>query len=94
MSLFREIERIKAQIVDSERLLEMVIEHPLMAEGLKEKISELKKQLETMPKESFEPRIHLLFSGNAVMGSQGIKSTFLSKTLNPFQEMVKTQAAL
>src|SRR5690606_27357507 len=35
-----------------------------------------------------------LFSGNAVVGSQGIKSTFVSKTLTPFQEMVKTQVAL
>lgn len=94
MSLYRKIQSIKAQIVDTERLLEMVLDHPLMSEGLAERLSLLKQELETLPKVSFEPRIQLLFSGNAVVGSQGIKSTFVSKTLTPFQEMVKTQVAL
>lgn len=94
MSLYRKIQSIKAQIVDTERLLEMVLDHPLMSEGLAERLSLLKQELEILPKESFEPRIQLLFSGNAVVGSQGIKSTFVSKTLTPFQEMVKTQVAL
>lgn len=94
MSLYRKIQSIKAQIVDTERLLEMVLDHPLMSEGLAERLSSLKQELENLPKESFEPRIKLLFSGNAVVGSQGIKSTFVSKTLTPFQEMVKTQVAL
>jgi hypothetical protein len=94
MSLYRKIQSIKAQIVDTERLLEMVLDHPLMSEGLAERLSLLKQELENLPKESFEPRIQLLFSGNAVVGSQGIKSTFVSKTLTPFQEMVKTQVAL
>lgn len=94
MSLFRKIQSIKAQIVDTQRLLEMVLDHPLMSEGLAERLNQLKQELETLPKESFEPKIQLLFSGNAVVGSQGIKSTFVSKTLTPFQEMVKTQVAL
>ena len=33
----REIESLKAQIIDAESLLKMVIDHPLMAEGFKEK---------------------------------------------------------
>lgn len=94
MSLYRKIQSIKAQIVDTQRLLEMVLDHPLMSEGLAERLNQLKQELEKLPKESFEPRIQLLFSGNAVVGSQGIKSTFVSKTLTPFQEMVKTQVAL
>jgi len=94
MSLFRKIQSIKAQIVDTQRLLEMVLDHPLMSEGLAERLSLLKQELESLPKESYEPRIQLLFSGNAVIGSQGIKSTFVSRTLTPFQEMVKTQVAL
>lgn len=94
MNLFRKIEQLKAQILDTERMLEMVIDHPLMAEGFKEKINELKSELEKIPKEAFEPKIQLLFSGNSVVGSQGIKSSFVAKTVNPFQEMVKTQAAL
>jgi len=94
MSLYRKIQGIKAQIVDTERLLEMVLDHPLMSEGLSVKLNYLKQELELLPKESFEPSVQLLFSGNAVIGSQGIKSSFISKTLTPFQEMVKTQVAL
>lgn len=81
-------------MVDTERLLEMVLDHPLMSEGLNERLNLLKQELEEMPKESFEPKVQLLFSGNAVIGSQGIKSSFVNKTTTPFQEMVKTQVAL
>lgn len=94
MNQYREIQSIKSQIIDTERLLEMVRDHPLMSQGLIEKLKSLKEELELLPQESVEPSIQLLFSGNAVMGSQGIKSTFLSKILAPFQEMIKTQIAL
>lgn len=94
MSLYRTIQSIKAQIVDTERLLEMVLDHPLMSEGLIERLNLLKQDLDSMPKESFEPKIQLLFSGNAVIGSQGIKSTFVNRTTTPFQEMIKTQVSL
>lgn len=94
MGLYRQIQSLKAQIVDTEHILEMVIDHPLMSIGLSEKLNSLKSELESLPKESFEPSIQLLFSGNAVIGSQGIKSSFVGKTIFPFQEMVKTQTAL
>lgn len=94
MSLYRDREKLKAQLIDSERMLEMVLEHPLMSLGLKEKILSLKTKIEALPNKSFEPKIQLLFSGKGVFGSQGIKSSFVSKTVNPIQEMVKTQAAL
>lgn len=93
MSLFRKIQSLKAQIVDTERLLEMVLDHPIMSVGISEKLNELKRELESLPKVSSEPKVQLLFSGNAVYGSQGIKSTFVSKTVTPFQEMIKTQFA-
>lgn len=94
MSLYGKIQNIKAQIADTEGLIELVGGHPIMAIGMKERLSELKKELASLPSESFEPSIELLFSGAAVVGSRGIKSTFISKTLSPFQEMLKTQAAL
>lgn len=94
MNLYRKIQSIKAQIVDTQRLLEMVLDHPIMSEGLAERLTLLKQELELLPKESFEPSVQLLFSGGAVFGSQGIKSSFVSKTISPFQEMVKTQVAL
>ena len=93
MNLFRETERIKAQIVDTQRLLELVLEHPLMSVSLKERLYSLQAELEELPKESNEPKISLLFSGKAVVGSLGIKSSFVSKTIKPLQEMIKTQVA-
>ncbi|MDY0781275.1 hypothetical protein SLH33_10710 [Tenacibaculum sp. IB213877] len=65
-----------------------------MSEGLKEKINALETELESLPKITSEPKIQLLFSGSAVKGSKGIKSGFVSKTIAPFQEMVKTQTTL
>ncbi len=94
MSIYREIQSIKAQIIDTERLLKMVAGHKLMSIGLKEKIDSLKKELASFPETSFEPTVQLLFSGNAVHGSEGIKSSFIAKTVTPFQEMIKTQVAL
>ncbi len=94
MCLYSYIQNLKAQIVDTERLLEMVLDHPLMSESLTEKLNNLRNELQSLPKESHEPKVQLLFSGNAVIGSKGIKSKFISNTISPFQEMVKTQASI
>ncbi len=75
-------------------MLAMVAHHPLMSEGLRDKLRNLTTELAGFPKDVFEPKVQLLFSGNAVKGSIGIKSSFISKTMKPFQEMIKTQSAL
>ncbi|RLK03089.1 hypothetical protein [Tenacibaculum discolor] len=94
MSAFSEKEKIKAQILDTERMLGLVGDHPLMSENLKNKIKNLKEKLASFSSEIIEPKVRLLFSGNAVKGSLGIKSKFVSKTIKPIQELVKTQTAL
>lgn len=94
MSLFRKIQKLKSQIIETEKLLQIVEEHPIMSQSLKEKLNYLKNELNKLPKDSIESKISLLFSGNAVIGSIGIKSNFLSKTIKPFQDLVKTQTAL
>jgi hypothetical protein len=94
MNLFWEIEQTKAQILDTERMLMLVKDHPIMSVSIKEKLNTLKKKLENFPKDLIEPKIRLLFSGGAVKGSIGIKSKFVSKTINPIQELIKTQTAL
>ncbi|MEO6633180.1 MAG: hypothetical protein ABIN13_15700 [Mucilaginibacter sp.] len=88
------MESIRAQIVDTERLLALVKDHPIMSEGLLEKLNNLREELKKIHKETIEPKIRLLFSGGAVKGSIGIKSSFVGKTIRPFQEMIKTQSAL
>lgn len=94
MSIFFEIERIKAQILDTERMLKLVGEHPIMSDSLQDKLNSLKERLANFPKDLIEPKIRLLFSGDAVKGSIGIKSRFVSKTIKPIQELIKTQTAL
>jgi len=94
MSIFSEIERIKSQILDTERMLKLVGEHPIMSDSLKDKLNSLKERLANFPKDLIEPKIRLLFSGTAVKGSIGIKSRFVSKTMKPIQELIKTQTAL
>jgi len=94
MSLFRDRENLLAQIVDTEKMLELVLDHPLMSDSIRAKLDGLYNKLKSIPDEIFEPKISLLFSGGAVKGSIGLKSSFIGKTLVPFQEMVKTQAAI
>lgn len=90
----RKSDFLKSQILDTEKLLRLVGDNRFMSVGLKEKLDTLKKELIDLENAPAEAKVQLLFSGNAVVGSEGIKSTFVSKTISPFQEMVKTQTAL
>jgi regulator of replication initiation timing len=94
MSLFKDKQSLTTQIVDTEKMLELASNHPLMNKSLKERLESLKVNLSKLPDVIFEPAIKLLFSGNAVRGSAGIKSSFVGKMITPFQEMIKTQSAL
>ncbi|ATN05831.1 hypothetical protein CRN76_10695 [Chryseobacterium indologenes] len=94
MSLFSKIRYLKIQIAETEKLLNMVIDHPLMSINMKQRLKILKEELDSIPQELFEPVIQMLFSGDAVSGSEGIKSTFVSKITPPIQGLVKTQLAI
>jgi hypothetical protein len=86
--------QIKTQILDTERLLNLASDHPIMSISLKNKLNSLREELSKIPDNYSEAKIILLFSGKAVKGSKGIKAKFLSNALKPFQELVKTQTAL
>jgi hypothetical protein len=94
MSITTEIERIKTQILETERMLDLVGNHPIMSFSLKDKLNSLNEKLAKFSKDVVEPKIRLLFSGDAVKGSLGIKSNFVSKSIKPIQELIKTQTAL
>jgi hypothetical protein len=93
MSIHNRIQYLNTQIVDLRQLLEKVTDHPLMSAGLKERIEMFEEELNSIPSENFQPTLQFLFSGDAVSGSQGIKSTFVSKIIPPIQGLVKTQLA-
>jgi hypothetical protein len=82
------------EIVDTSKMLDLVQGHPFMSIGIRSKLNELQAELKRLPSVQYEPKINLLFSGGAVFGSVGIKSSFVGKAVMPFQEMIKTQVAL
>lgn len=88
------ISKLKAEIVDTKRLLELADGHPIMTASLGSKLKSLEKQLTEYSTENTEPEIRLLFSGNAVFGSKGVKSSVVSRTMKPVQELVKTEMSL
>jgi len=95
MSIHDTILNLKAQIIEAERLLSIAGEHPLMTYSLEKRLEILREELSEFEKNNVEEaKLRLLFSGKAVLGSIGIKADFVSKTIKPIQELIKTQTAL
>ena len=94
MSIHNKIQDLQNQIQETKNLLSLVVGHPIMEPSLKERLAILEEELSTIPKNIKESKIRLLFSGGAVVGSIGIKSDFVSKTIKPLQELIKTQTAI
>lgn len=85
--------QIKSQIIELQNLLSFADNDPFMFKSLSKKIDTLKQKLENLNEDVQDAKVSLLFSGDAVLGSQGIKIDFLSKILKPFQELVKVETA-
>lgn len=94
MSVASQKKFLQSQISETEYLLSLVKDDILMSFSLNQKIQELRHDLMNLPESFNEAKVKLLFSGKAVKGSKGIKTNFITKTLRPFQELVKTQSAL
>ena len=93
MNKFLDKQNIMIELSETENLLNLTGDHPLMSIGLNQKIEKLRAALMELNDDFFNPTISFLFSGKAVNGSIGIKSSFLAKILNPIQDMIKTQTA-
>lgn len=95
MGIHDTILNLKAQIIETEHLLSMVDKHPIMKLSLEDRLNTLKEELDLLQqKKEEESKMRLLFSGKAVFGSVGIKADFVSKTIKPIQELIKTQTAI
>jgi len=95
MGMHDTIQWIKAQLVASEGLLSTVENHPMMKFSIEKRIESLKEELSLLQNSNIEePKLRLLFSGKSVYGSKGIKASFVSKTIYPIQELIKTQTAI
>ena len=81
-------EFLRVQLLETQRLKEMVSDHPLMSISFAEREQELKEKIAALPPGNKEARTILFFSGEPVQGSMGIDASFAGRVLQPFQSMV------
>lgn len=93
MSTRRQREFLKAQIVQLDRLLGSIGDHPLMSPAYRRRKEELENELSNLPVGDKEPRTVLFFTGQPVQGSLGIDAGFASRILLSFQRMVSSEHA-
>ena len=86
-------EFLKVQLLETQRLKEMVGDHPLMSVSFTEREQELREKIEALPLGNKEARTILFFSGEPVQGSIGIDASFAGRVLEPFQSMVMADYA-
>lgn len=86
-------ESLLVQLLDTERMLGIVGNHPVMSVSLNQRADALRRQIDEIPLDKKEAKVALFFSGKPVIGSAGIDAYFTSKVLQPFQNMVKTDFA-
>lgn len=93
MSIRRQRDFLKVQLLEVQRLLATVTDHPLMSDAFKKRESDLKLELDKIPVDMKEPKVTLMFFGKPVKGSLGIDASFVGKVVVPFQNMVKSDFA-
>ena len=86
-------EALQVQLLDTQKMLKMVENHPVMGPSLKQIVLELQSKIDLIPIDQKEAKVVLLFSGKPVLGSLGIDAFFIGKVLSPFQNMVETDFA-
>jgi hypothetical protein len=82
---------LQSQIVETDRLLGMVGNHPWMAPNLRSRKAEFEAKLRDLPPDAPETKATLYFTGAPVFGSVGIDAEFAANVLSPFSRMVKSQ---
>lgn len=85
--------QLKVQLLETQRMLMLAGNHPLMSVAFANREREIKQRLDALPVGGKEAKVILLFSGEPVQGSQGIDSSFAGRVLEPFQNMVMADYA-
>lgn len=89
----RNREYIMVQLLETQKMLQVIAGHPVMSLSLRQKEKSLMEQLEKIPVDKKDTKVVLLFSGNPVKGSIGIDAAFIGKVAVPFQSMVTAEFA-
>ena len=82
---------VKVQLLETQRMLRAVGNHPLMSFSLQQKEKQLLDELDSIPVDQKDTKVILLFNGNSVNGSIGIDAAFAGKVVVPFQNMVTSE---
>lgn len=93
MTTRRQREHLKSQLIETDRLRELVADDPFMSTSLEVRREELEEQLGALPVGEKEARTVLFFAGDPVLGSMGIDANFAGQVLVPFQNMVMADYA-
>lgn len=93
MTTRRRRDFLKTQLIETDRLMELTGDHPIMSVSLAERRSEIAEALANLPPGQKEAKTVLYFSGELVVGSLGIDATFAGRVLTPFQNMVVNEHA-
>ena len=88
MNIYEKKKTLFFQIHETEKLLDSLDRDSLTYISLTYKLKDLKEELENLTTDSEDVDVQLLFSGDAVIGSAGIETQFLSNFLKPFQNLV------
>lgn len=78
------------QLEATESLLEMSKDSPMMQSSLETRAQDIKKQIALINNVKTEPQIDVWYSGDAVLGSRGISTIFMEKTMHALAGMVKS----
>lgn len=86
----RRREQLKVSILEAQRMLSLVGDHPTMGPSFRKRVEMMQRELDDLPADTKEASVTLLFSGAPVLGSIGIDANFLSRVLLPFQKMIQS----
>jgi hypothetical protein len=81
-------EFLKVQLLETQKLRNLVGSHPAMSVAYAERENDINEQIAALPLGHKEARTVLFFSGDPVQGSMGIDASFAGRVLEPFQSMV------
>ncbi|CAK0740394.1 conserved hypothetical protein [Gammaproteobacteria bacterium] len=93
MSMRTQRDFLKIQLLEIQRVKELVADHPIMSISFREQEQAIIEQLAVLPIVAKEAKVILLFSGDPVHGSLGIDAIFTAHVLEPFQNMVMADYA-
>lgn len=85
-----ELEWLDRHLEATKELLASVSDSMLMRLSIENRIKDIQQQIDAIKETKAEPRIDVWYTGDAVLGSRGISTPFMEKTMHALAGMVKS----